>query len=106
MVKRICALVLALLLLTAGNSLADLKLKDRNPAQKMLATYIANVNEFLAENGEFELNRIFDEQNTVVELGITSSDEDYEYMTFKFFYKPTSEEIYSYIFKRHIKEVS
>ncbi len=78
MVKRICALVLALLLLTAGNSLADLKLKDRNPAQKMLATYIANVNEFLAENGELELNRIFDEQNTVVELGITSSDEDYE----------------------------
>ena len=35
-----------------------------------------------------------------------SSDEDYEYMTFKFFYTPKSEEIYSYTFKRHIKEVS
>lgn len=78
MVKRICALVLVLLLLTSGSSLADLKLKDKNPAQKMLSTYIGNVNDFLAENGEMELNRIFDETNTVVELGITSSDEDYE----------------------------
>lgn len=76
--KRVCALILAILLLTAGSSLADLKLKDKNPAQKMLATYIGNVNNFLLENGELELNRIFDEQNTVVELGITSSDEDYE----------------------------
>ena len=35
-----------------------------------------------------------------------SSDDDYEYMTFKFFYTPKSEEIYTYTFKRHIKEVS
>ena len=35
-----------------------------------------------------------------------SSDESFEYMTFKFFYTPRSEEIYSYTFKRHIKEVS
>ena len=68
MVKRICALVLAILLLAAGSSFADLKLKDSNPAQKMLKTYIENVNSFLSENGEMELNRVFDEQNTVVEL--------------------------------------
>ena len=78
MVKRICALLLVLILLTAGSSLADLKLYDRTPAQKMLASYIAKVNEFLAENGEMEINRIFDQQNTVVELGITVSDEDFE----------------------------
>ena len=77
MVKRICAL-LVLFLITAGSSIADLKLRDNTPAQKMLTTYIANVNSFLAENGELELNRIFDEQNTVVELGITTSDEDFE----------------------------
>lgn len=35
-----------------------------------------------------------------------SSDNDFEYMTFKFFYEPKEEEIYSYTFKRHIKEVS
>ena len=35
-----------------------------------------------------------------------SSDETFEYMTFKFFYTPKSEEVYSYTFKRHKKEVS
>ena len=35
-----------------------------------------------------------------------SSDETFEYMTFKFFYTPKSEEVYAYTFKRHKKEVS
>ena len=78
MVKRICVLLPVLFLLMTGNSIADLKLNQRTPAQKMLANYIANVNTFLAENGEMELNRVFDQQNTVVELGITVSDEDFE----------------------------
>ena len=78
MVKRICALLLILLLLMTGSSFADLKLYDKTPAQKMLATYITNVNSFLEENGEAALNRVFDQQNTVVELGITDSDEDFE----------------------------
>lgn len=78
MVKRICALLAVFILLVTGSSFADLKLKDKTPAQKMLAAYIGNVNEFLAENGEMELNRIFDEQNSVVEIGITLSDEDFE----------------------------
>ena len=77
MVKRICALLAALILLT-GSCLADLKLQNTTPAQKILGSYIANVNSFLTENGEAEINRIFDEQNDVVELGITDSDEDYE----------------------------
>ena len=77
MVKRIAALLLVLIL-AAGSSLADLKLKDNTPAQKMLQTYIGNVNTFLAENGEMELNRIFDQQNTEAELGITTTEDDYE----------------------------
>ena len=77
MVKRTGALLLAFLLL-AGYSLAELKLYNKTPAQKMLKTYIDNVNTFLSENGESELNRIFDQQNTEVELGITYSDDDFE----------------------------
>ena len=78
MVKRICALLLALLLLTTGSSLADLKLDESTPAQKSLKTYLDNVNAFLAESGEREINHIFDQQKTVVELGVTSSEDAYE----------------------------
>lgn len=74
MVKRLCALLLALLLLP-GCGLADLKLRDSTPAQKALKTYMQNVNGFLSDSGEEIFNRVFDEQNTVVELGITVSDE-------------------------------
>ncbi len=77
MVKRIAALLLVLLL-AVGSSLADLRLFEKTPAQKMLKTYIGNVNTFLVENGESELNRIFDQQNTELEIGITYSDEDFE----------------------------
>lgn len=77
MVKRICALLLVLLLLT-GSSYADLKLRDSTPAQKALKTYLNNVNGFLTESGELEINHIFDQQNTVVELGITSSEDAFE----------------------------
>lgn len=74
MVKRICALLLALLL-PAGSCLADLKLREKTPAQQSLKTYITNVNSFLAENGEEEINKIFDQLDSVVELGITSTDD-------------------------------
>ena len=77
MVKRISALLLALLLL-AGSSLADLKLRETTPAQKALKTYMANVNSFLADCGEMEINRVFDEQNSVVEMGVTIRDDAYE----------------------------
>lgn len=74
MVKRIAALLLVLLL-AAGSSLADLKLYESTPAQKALKTYIDNVNAFLVDNGELELNHIFDQVDTVVELGITLTDD-------------------------------
>lgn len=74
MVKRTVLLLLALVVL-AGNSLADLKLRENTPAQKKLKTYITNVNRFLLDNGEQEINRIFDQLDTVVEMGITSTDD-------------------------------
>ena len=77
MVRRICALLLLLLFVT-GNSCADLKLNSKTPGQQMLKTYMENVNSFLLENGEEEINKIFDQQNTVVEMGITGSEEAYE----------------------------
>ena len=40
MVKRICALLLALLLLMTGSSFADLKLNESTPALKSLKTYL------------------------------------------------------------------
>lgn len=76
MVKRIVLLLLALtLIVTTGSSLAELKLRDTTPAQKMLKTYMENVNNFLLENGEMPINKIFDQTNSVVEMGITLTDE-------------------------------
>jgi len=71
MVKRIAALLLALVLMTGG-SLADLKLKEETPGQKSLKTYIGNVNQFLAENGEFEINQVFEQYHLITEMGITT----------------------------------
>ena len=73
MVKRIAALFLLLALIPAG-CLADLKLREDTPAQKMLKTYIANVNTFLVEQGELEINTAFDQNRDVIELGITVTD--------------------------------
>ena len=71
MVKRISALLLALTLMT-GSSLADLKLQEGTPGQKSLKTYMANVNTFLAENGEFEINQVFEQYHLITEMGITT----------------------------------
>ena len=73
MVKRILALLLVLALIPAG-CLADLKLREDTPAQKMLKTYIANANGFLVEQGELEINTAFDQNRDVMELGITVND--------------------------------
>jgi len=74
MVRRIGAMLLAIVLL-AGSAAAELKWKDKTPGQKMLKAYIANVNDFLTEAGEMEINRIFEEYEKVAELGITSTED-------------------------------
>ena len=71
MVKRIGALLLVLILIT-GSGMADLKLQEDTPGQKSLKTYISNVNEFLAENGEFEINQVFEQYHLIAEMGITT----------------------------------
>jgi len=72
MVKRIIALLLVLALIPAAG-LADLKLREDTPARKMLKTYMANVNAFLVEQGELEINTVFDQNRDVAELGITAA---------------------------------
>ena len=78
MVKRIVVLLLVIvIMIPAGSSLAELKLRDTTPAQKMLKAYMENVNTFLQENGEMPINKIFDQTNSVVEMGITLTEEAY-----------------------------
>ena len=74
MVKRLSALILALIL-AAGTGLADLKWKENTPGQKMLKSYITNVNEFLTEYGEWEINSIFELYEDHAEMGITDADD-------------------------------
>ena len=76
MVKRLFLLLLTfVMILTAGNSLADMKLWDNTPAQKMLKSYIENVNAFLLDNSEEQINKIFDQRDSVVELGVVLDPE-------------------------------
>ncbi len=78
MVKRIFALLLILVMI-AGCGIADeLPLRDSTPGQKMLKNYMSRVNDFLVENGDYEINRVFDETDNVVELGISSAPDNYE----------------------------
>ena len=74
MVKRLSALILAIILL-CGSSLADLNWKEDTPGQKLLKSYITNVNGFLAENGEQQINSLFELYNSHAEMGITELDD-------------------------------
>ncbi len=76
MVKRMILLLTVLaMVLAAGSSAAELKLLNKTPGQQMLRDYMAHVNEFLLENGEEEINKKFDETDSVVEMGITLDDD-------------------------------
>lgn len=78
MVKKIATLLLALtMIMTAGGSLAEAELWDKTPAQRELKNYIANVNRFLLENGEEEINNIFYQADDVVEMGVTMAANAY-----------------------------
>ncbi len=78
MVRKITTLLLALaMIMTAGTSQAELKLKDKTPAQQALKQYIENVNNILLESGEEAINKVFDQTDDCAELGITMTDEAY-----------------------------
>ena len=68
------ALVLALALATVpAQAPAELSWQEKTPGQQMLKTYVEQVNVFLAEQGEAEINRIFELYESLAELGITQS---------------------------------
>lgn len=78
MVKRIVLLLLVIILAaSAGSGLAELKLREKTPAQKMLKAYMENVNTFLLENGELPINKIFDQATSIVEMGITVTEDTF-----------------------------
>ena len=78
MVKRICTLLLILVMI-AGCGIADgLDLMESTPAQKMLKNYMSQVNDFLIKNGDLEINKIFDQTEKCVELGVVSNPDDTE----------------------------
>ena len=74
MVKRILAVLLILMLAVPTAGLASLRWKENTPAQKILRTYIENVNIYLAEQGEQEVNSIFELYDKFAELGITAEE--------------------------------
>ena len=72
MVKRLLALLAAALLLP-GTGMASIAWREKTPAQKLLKTYIDNVNIFLVEQGEQEINTCFEMYDQLAVLGITSA---------------------------------
>lgn len=72
MVKRLLALLAAALLLP-GTGMASIAWREKTPAQKLLKAYIDNVNTFLVEQGEQEINTCFEMYDQLAVLGITSA---------------------------------
>ena len=74
MVKRLLALLAAaVFLLLPRNAPASVAWRENTPAQKMLKEYIGNVNNFLTERGELEINTVFEMYDQLAVLGITST---------------------------------
>lgn len=74
MVKRILALALVLAVLLPGCAGAAIDWKTDTPGQEILRGYIETVNVFLTEQGEREVNRLFELYPKFAELGITNTD--------------------------------
>ena len=73
MVKRLLALLAVAVLFWPGTGSASIAWRDKTPGQKMLKDYIENVNRFLVEQGEQEINTCFEMYNQLAVLGITSA---------------------------------
>ena len=73
MVRRLLALLLAAALLLPGTGTASIAWKENTPAQKLLKEYIENVNTYLIERGEQEINTRFEMYDQLAVLGITSA---------------------------------
>lgn len=75
MVKRVLAAVAAAVLLAPAGALASLRWKENTPGQAVLKEYITTVNGFLTEQGETEVNSIFELYDRVAEMGITGEED-------------------------------
>lgn len=73
MVKRLAVMLAAAVLLLPGISTASGNWKDNTPGQKILREYITDVNTFLIERGEQEVNTCFEMYNQLAVLGITTA---------------------------------
>ena len=73
MVKRLVALLAAAALLLPGTGAASIQWTEKTPGQKLLKEYITNVNTFLVERGELEINTRFEMYDQLAVLGITSA---------------------------------
>jgi len=73
MVRRTIALLLTLaLLFLASGAMAAMAWRTETPAQELLKEYITRANQFLAEQGEQEINSLFELYTRFAELGITA----------------------------------
>ena len=73
MVKRLAALITAAALLLPVTGTASVTWKENTPGQKILKEYITNVNTFLIERGEMEVNTCFEMYDQLAVFGITAA---------------------------------
>lgn len=71
--KRICSLLAVLLaaMLLPFRGPAEVSWKENTPAQQTLKVYITNVNSFLAQSGEQEINTLFEMYDKLAVMGTT-----------------------------------
>ena len=75
MVRKILAAVTALAVLLTAAGAGAVTWREDTAGQRILKDYITAVNGYLTEQGEMEVNRIFEQYAGVAELGITSTEE-------------------------------
>lgn len=73
MVRKIAAMILALLMIPAA-ALAGMQWREDTPALAILKTYTENINKLLTESGEQPVNSLFSCFPTETVMGITSED--------------------------------
>ena len=71
--RRLILLIVALLIVSASGT-AELKWKQDTQGQKLLKTYIENVNDLLLSEGEQPVNSLFEMYRGFAVLGITRED--------------------------------
>ena len=74
MVRKIAAVLAALILVPAAALAAGMRWQDDTPALKILKTYTENINKLLTEAGEQPINSLFSCFPAETVMGITAED--------------------------------